>query len=266
MSTEAGKFYSIGTSHRPEPHTAFGAPKNVGPGSYEVLGSANHLKSPLDGSEFCHTTMKMKSKFGWKTTGCSPGPVYILKPTVGPHVTPTYRLERMKHGERHDFMHDRNPDVGPGTYNIQDLLMGSTMLRSASSPHLSGASGGGEKTAFPETLAGGSKRLVKSTFGVASRFDSKVGGLAGAGSSSPTGSLYYAHNSNVDTTRGQGPAPGLGSGQKTDFTRPYGGHHSGVSPVTYSPVASICKKTSSLDGFLHRGLSPQKAQAAARGD
>lgn len=249
---------SIGNSQRPEPYTAHATPKNVGPGSYEIIGSANHLKSPLDGQEFCHTTMKLKGQFGWKTVGCSPGPVYLLKPTVGN--LPTYKLPRMKHGDRHNFGIDRNPDVGPGTYNMPDLIQGSTLNKSASAGHLSGPSGGGEKSVFPEKLAGGTKRLLKSTFGMANRFQNPSG-MAGHGTYTLTGSLYYAHNKTEDKDRGNGEkgVKGFGQGQKTDFTRPYKGHVSGVSPVTYYPVASAVKKTSSLDGFLHRCGSPMVA-------
>lgn len=263
--SEAGKSTTIGLSKRP-PLLNISAPRNVGPGSYEITGSANKLRSPLDGNEYCTTTMKMKSKFGWKTVGCSPGPVYMLKPTVDPTVMPTYSKDvpLLFHGARHEnetlgSKEYVNPGIGPGSYEIPSTLQGSH-LRSASMPHIGDTSKGAldGKIAMPERLSGGSKRLLKSTFGGADRFGG-VGGLAGQATSSPTGERYYAHNDKGNARRGTGRAPDMGRGQKIDISNPYHGHTFGVSPHTYYPVASGIKKTSPLDGFLSRGLSPMKA-------
>lgn len=233
----------------PRSKVDLGGSKIVGPGSYEIVSSATHHKSPLDGPEYCHTTLKFKLKSSMvQNEDASPGPhakYEVRKPHPGPKDFPIYKLNSMAHGGRHPHPEDK---VGPEiAYNHPNSKCG----KSASAPNLTGKG----KNAKPQEdmdATGGTKKFIKSTFGMADRFKQEVG------TSSPEGDMYYAHNKHLtqeDYLSGSRSCS-FGAGGKVDFSNPYKGHRSAVSPVSYSPTTSIVAKTSALDGFLHRSISP----------
>mmetsp|Transcript_40506 Transcript_40506/g.91386 ORF Transcript_40506/g.91386 Transcript_40506/m.91386 type:complete len:150 (-) Transcript_40506:67-516(-) len=114
---------------------------------------------------------------------------------------------------------------GPGLKNNDQNFLG--VSRSLSSPVL----GDGKSP----------KRVVKCTFGTADRF------RTGRQSCSPHKDLYYAHSKFLtdEDYLASGKSCSMGGGHKTDFTNPFRGHASLVSPATYSIPRKI--KTSGVE-------------------
>lgn len=236
---EAGPSCSFGVGERPSVVSGGGPPRNVGPGSYDIVSSCSQRKSPLDGAEYCSTSMhqSLPSKLV-PVDMCSPGPHHkyeVRRPLDGGR--PSYHAELLSHGTRH--VHPEDTD-GPGLKNndIHHL----SVARNASCPSLQ--AGGVE--------ARGTKRCLKTTFGTADRFRS------GKQSTSPAGGMGYAHFKfpTSEDYLARSRSCSFGAGTKTDFSNPYRGHRSTVSPVSYSPNVSTVKKSSALDGFASRCASP----------
>merc|ERR1712032_497656 len=221
-------------------------PANVGPGSYDIVASCAIKKSPLDGPEYCTTSMhaKLPSKLV-PANMCSPGPhhKYQIDKNLDVHCPsygkPLLGARTPGRPARHPYPEDTD---GPGLgYN--DLHQNSVASRS----HTKNLKA--DPTAYE---AGGTKRFLKTTFGTADRF------RAGKQTCSPTGEYYYSHAkflTSEDYLQGARSCS-FGVSGKTDFSNPYHGHMSKVSPVTYHPIASTAKKTSALDGFASRCTSP----------
>lgn len=239
---EEGSATSLGFGERgPTEFTT--TPKTVGPGSYEIVASAVHHRSPLDGREFCTLSMarKLPSTLVPLNT-CSPGPnkYEVSKPFL--NNLPTYGLPAMSRGGRQVLIEKTEPDGPELAYN--DLAwMG--MARSATAP--AGTIGGPLLDKKPST-----KSSVKCTFGMSERFPKSKQ------SCSPSGDLYYAHAKFLTSEDylSQGKSCTFGAGQKVDLSNPFRSPQNSVSPASYSPIASITRKTSSLDGLISRCPSP----------
>jgi len=243
----------------PQPSQGIGArkdladrsvPRKVGPGSYNIVASAAYPRSPLDGPDYCLTSIHKKLPSTLVPVDmCSPGPhhTYEVRKPLDQHL-PGYGRQNLSYGGRHPPIEDTD---GPGlAYNDQ---WANGVSKSVSTPNL-----GDSKLT---TEAGGTKRCVKSTFGTADRFSSA------RQSSSPVGDMYYAHSKQMDGEdyMAAGRTCGFGGGSKTDFANPYKGHQMAVSPVTYRPVASSAKKTSAFDGLTSRNESAVVAYCRSMG-
>mmetsp|Transcript_15611 Transcript_15611/g.27744 ORF Transcript_15611/g.27744 Transcript_15611/m.27744 type:complete len:392 (-) Transcript_15611:131-1306(-) len=248
---EAPRMTTQGMGDRPPLHANGAAPKAVGPGSYNIVASCAKRKSPLDGPEYC--SMSIAKKLGSSLVPynlCSPGPHHdyeVRKPSDA-HL-PNYGLPSLSHGTRHPPPEDTD---GPMLKYAHNHTKG--LAKSISAPAL--------KSETPQPEAGGSKRFVKSTFGMADRF-----GKGPRQTSSPTGEMYYAH-SKVWTSEDylqNGKTCGFGASGKTDFSNVYHDHRNDVSPVTYNPISSAAKKTSSFDGLTLRSESTTVAYCRAQG-
>lgn len=225
LSSEEGKSCTQGVGERHK--SELSSPPEVAPGSYDIVASVAQTRSPLDGSEYCTTTMKQKlpSMLAPKSTA-SPGPhapYKVRKPLD--HDCPRYpQSPILDRGSRHQFSEDTD-QPGPGQYDVSQ-----------------------------RQLAGGSKNFVKCTFGVSSRFPKAQG------SCSPDKAQYYAHFKfpNSEDYLGMSRSCSLGFAQRTDFTNPFRGHRSAVSPVHYSPTKGYgaALKQSATDGFASRCTSP----------
>lgn len=239
---EMGFAMSQGVGDRPS-RVLRGPPPTVGPGSYDSVGSVTRQRSPLDGPDYCTTTMKEKLGSSLVPAGArSPGPHASYTVRGEPDAMfPTYAAPRLKHGGRRAAFEDRD---GPGyDYNSHNLKSESSWM---SCPNLKG----GESSVL-DMATGGSKRFIKSTFGTSERFKD------GKGTATPKGSMYYAHSkflSSEDYMTGA-PASSFGYGSKTDFSNPNRTHRNQVSPATYSPHVKIVGSTSPLDGFATRSCS-----------
>jgi len=222
---------------------------NIGPGSYNLVHSAKGPRSPLDGPEFCSTTMKVKLPSS--LTGIampSPGPHarYEVRGDLDRHL-PQYAKHKPLLGHNKRFPeHEHDNDPGPGHYH--DHTYKSVAL-SASCPNLSG---GGERCM---EAVGGTKKCLKSTFGVAPRFSKDK-----VPNSSPQGDRYYAHSKILD---GEAYLSGarscsFGACGKMDMANPFKGPLHDVSPVTYHPERGYSSHyaTSPLDGMASRCVSP----------
>jgi hypothetical protein len=155
-----------------------------------------------------------------------------------PHVT----RQLLSHNERSKEIEDCD-QPGPGHY-FDDMTKSVAMA--ASCPNLTGA---GERCM---EATGGTKRFLKSTFGMADRF------RADKGTCSPKEDRYYAHSkiwSDEDYLNGARSCS-FGAVGKTDFSNPMKGHRDQVSPVTYKPIYSTAKPTSAIDGLTMRSPSP----------
>jgi hypothetical protein len=194
-----------------------GMPTAVGPGSYSSLNSVNKSRSPLDGPEFCNTTMKVKLGSSLIQKTPSPGPTYQVRKEPDTNF-PTYAAPRMKHGGRSRFSEDND---GPGfTYSSHNVMVK------------------------------GMKNPIKSTFGMSQRFKD------GKGTPTPAGSMYYAHCKIMNgEDYMQAGTTSLGFGSKVDFSNPFKGYRNQVSPATYSPAVTMTNATSPLDGFIERSAS-----------
>lgn len=209
-------------------------PDKVGPGSYNIVASAAKARSPLDGPEYCSTSLGRKLPSSLVPVDmCSPGPHHtyeIRKPLD--HHRPSYGKPSLAYGYRAPFPEDND---GPGISYSHSETKG--MRRTA------------------PTNLDGSKRSVRSTFGCAQRF------TASKQTSSPWGDMYYAHSKLLDSEdyMSMNRTCGFGGGSRTDFSNIFKGHKTEVSPVTYRPVASTAKKTSAFDGLIERLESPTTA-------
>mmetsp|Transcript_103304 Transcript_103304/g.287557 ORF Transcript_103304/g.287557 Transcript_103304/m.287557 type:complete len:398 (-) Transcript_103304:225-1418(-) len=240
LPQELGRTCSQGIGDRPKVEYQNGPPPNVGPGSYDIVGSCCLRKSALDGPDYCSTTMHhtLPSKLT-ANASCSPGPHHkyeIRKPLD--HKLPSYQVEALSHGTRHHHPEDTD---GPGLRNNDMYHL--SVASSASCPNLRGP-------AAPD--ARGTKRCLKTTFGTADRFKT------GKQTCSPGGVMGYAHFKfpTSEDYLAQSRSCSFGVSSKTDFSNPYHGHRSVVSPVTYRPQATAVKKSSALDGFASRCTSP----------
>jgi len=222
---------------------------SIGPGSYNIVHSAAGPRSPLDGPEFCSTTIKIKLPSS--LTGLpmpSPGPHarYEVRGDLDRHL-PQYAKHKPLLGHNKRFSeHERDHDPGPGHYH--DHTYKSVAL-SASCPNLVG---GGERCM---EAVGGTKKCLKSTFGMASRFSKDK-----VPNSSPQGERYYAHSKILDKEAYLAGARSCSFGAcgKMDMANPLKGPRNEVSPVTYHPELgySCHYATSPLDGLASRCVSP----------
>jgi hypothetical protein len=221
------------------------APALVGPGSYSSIGSVTKSRSPLDGPEYCTTTLKAKLGSSLVPKGnIAPSPsTYNVRRNPDAHL-PSYGGPRMKYGGRVRSMEDND---GPGfDYNSHNLKSHAIWTVS-SSPR-------GELSAL-ESATGGSKKFLKSTFGTSQRF--KDG--RGHGSATPSGNMYYAHSKllNGEDYLSSTGGTSLGFGTKVDLSNPLRtpqSHKNDVSAASYSPF-STGGKTSPLDGFTIRAAT-----------
>lgn len=221
------------------------APALVGPGSYSSIGSVTRTRSPLDGPEYCTTTLKAKLGSSLVPKGnIAPSPsTYNVRRSPDSHL-PTYGGPRMKYGGRVRSTEDND---GPGfDYNSHNLKSDSIWTVSPS-PR-------GDLSAL-ESATGGSKKFMKSTFGTSQRFrDGK-----GHGNATPSGNMYYAHSkllNGEDYLAGSG-GTSLGFGAKVDLSNPLRtaqSHLNQVCATSYSPI-NTGGKTSPLDGFTIRAAT-----------
>lgn len=222
---------------------------NIGPGAYNIVHSAAGPRSPLDGPEFCSTTIKVKLPSS--LTGLpmpSPGPHarYEVRGDLDRHL-PQYAKHKplLSHNKR-DMELTECKEPGPGSYEDHSYK---TVALSASCPNLTGA---GERC---REATGGTKKCLKSTFGMASRFSKDK-----VPNSSPQGDRYYAHSKILD---GEAYLSGarscsFGACGKTDMSNPLKGARNDVSPHTYNPERGFSAHyaTSPLDGLAMRCVSP----------
>jgi len=281
---EEGRHTALGFGHRPPPGAECGSAwafKDVGPGSYEVCTSVAKSRSPLDGSDFCSTTMAKKLVPGsciGGSTAASPGPHaryqvakdLVLRrpkyrlPLLGGHINVETSKNKMK-----EIPQD-NDDVGPGHYfqghtsiavRAQSQVTTNTpdWHKSKSAPNLHSSTSSSHSIS-EHTLdwsTGGTKQFIKGTFGQSKRFPPSTQ------TNSPKEHLYYAHVKllNQDDYMAGARSCSLGSGMKTDFTNPTRTHRNEVSPATYAVDIghSATKATSPIDGFTQRNPSPVRA-------
>jgi len=206
----------------------------VGPGSYDLAASCYGKKSPLDGPEFCSTSMhqQLPSTLIPKDHP-SPGFAYQVRRDLD-HDRPKYGKERLSRGGRHNYPEDtENPEIlNPQNY---------TVAASVSCPNLHGN---------PLAKPGGTKQCLKTTFGTSERF------RAVKQPSGPSRGRSLKKGSTCEDYLSKARSCSFGCGQRTDFTNPHRGHTTAVSPVSYSPVAAQVGKTSALDGHASRCVSP----------
>lgn len=232
-SDEVGREATLGIGDRP---AYVSGHRNVGPGSYDLVMSHAKARSPLDGAEFCTRTLKPRLKSSMAIDGVvSPGPKYNIKEQPGSNL-PKYSLgARIKQVEDH---------TGPGPgHNFSDHNSIGAFVGTLSMPDLKGGS------ASSLEASGGTKRCVKSTFGVAPRFPQK-------GFAKPDKDLYYAHSKiwDSETYLSNSRSCSLGGGQRTDFSASQ--HTASPASYDYGRYTSSAKKTSPIDGFADRGVSP----------
>jgi|Transcript_43163 hypothetical protein len=244
LKIEEGRMCTQGVGPRKD--MVFGASKNVGPGSYEIVHSAAGRRSPLDGKEYCTANIhqKLPSKLV-PADMCSPGPhaKYEVRKNADHHL-PSYGVQYMDRAKRHEYQANKDAEgPGPGAY-AQDYY---SLTKSSSSPALKSKKGQDDDTK--------AKQTVKSTFGLSDRF------RAGKQTCSPQGDMYYAHNKimSKEDYIAACRACTFGHGQKTNFANPYKGHVTQVSPVTYKPVTSSASRTSAFDGLTERNAAPGSA-------
>jgi hypothetical protein len=245
---EEGLSCSLGIGPRPGMENKGSG--NIGPGSYNIVHSAAGPRSPLDGPEFCSTTIKVKLPSS--LTGLpmpSPGPharYEVRKADLTAHL-PQYAKHKPLLGHNDPApKYSGNNDPGPGHY--QEHTYKTTAL-AASCPNLTG---GGDRCM---EATGGTKKCLKSTFGMAPRFSKDK-----VPNSSPQGERYYAHSKirgGEDYLSGARSCS-FGACGKMDMSNPLKGPRNDVSPVTYHPERgySCHYKTSPLDGLTQRCISP----------
>jgi hypothetical protein len=216
--------YSMGFGGRPTYVSGF---RNAGPGAYEPCLSTSKAKSPIDGPEYCHTTLKKRlpmKGLGFKDDG--PGHAYNIDQSGINNGKPAYTMGgRFK--ER-----PRTP-------------------RKLSDPN-----------AFPGIGHEWTHPSPPNCLPKGERFRASM-----PPSQSPDKDLYYSHNMKRKGDPKTGPlvtaddyirphvTPTLGKGQKTNFARiGEGGRNSRVGPGSYDPLTSAAKSTSAMDGLraLHR--------------
>lgn len=235
---ELGREASLGVGDRP---AYISGHRNVGPGSYDVVLSRAKNNSPLDGPEFCTRTLKGRLKGALDQAPIiSPGPRYNIGYKPGQDL-PKYSL-----GPRTPLVEDHS-GPGPG-HNFADHLSIGASVGSLSMPDLKGSGG-----SISLEATGGTKRCVRSTFGTADRFNNK----AAAQSQSPSKDLYYAHSKiwDAETYISNSRTCSMGGGQKTNFAA-FSQHTASPVSYDYSRYTSSSKKTSPIDGFADRGVSP----------
>jgi hypothetical protein len=203
--------YSMGFGSRP---TYVGGYRNAGPGAYEPCLSTSKAKSPMDGPEYCHTTLKKRlptKGLGGKDEG--PGHAYDVSPGCGadkPKYSMGYRFKERPRTPRKLS----DPNAFPGI----------------------GHEWGGHVP--PRTTLPQGERFPKKGRSV---------------SQSPEGDLYYSHCTilTADDYMKASLTPSLGKGQKTNFSKSgEGGRNARVGPGSYDPLTSASKSTSALDGAL----------------
>lgn len=242
---DPAKSCSLGAGERGKVMNDSPMPKRVGPGAYDSCYSAKQLKSPLDGPEFCTTTMKVKlpSKLvpNVPKEMCHPGPRYnVRKDWEQLHeFDPQCSVDLLSRMGRHIHPEDRN-ETGPGSYE----QVHNTIGYSASAPSLREAS-----------EPGGVKRHRKSTFGVAERFPMKNT------SCSPNADMYYAHSKHLsgEDMMQHARTTTFGRGSKIDLANPYKVIQDDVSAATFDPrggYGAAMKSSPGLDGFATRCESP----------
>jgi len=202
--------YSQGIGGRP---TYVGGYRNAGPGAYDPNYSTAKRKSPLDGLEFCHTTLKPRLPMrGLGFVDDGPGHAYNVRGSAADDAK-AYTLGARFEVRRLSPRALSAPDIWPGRIGATD-------------GHVP------PKTTIPQD----------------GRFKSNL-----TPSQSPNEKYYYAHCkilTGEDYMRNS-TTTSLGKGTKTDFGRlGEGGRNARVGPGTYEPNVSTAKATSSLDGSL----------------
>mmetsp|Transcript_20541 Transcript_20541/g.57042 ORF Transcript_20541/g.57042 Transcript_20541/m.57042 type:complete len:396 (-) Transcript_20541:190-1377(-) len=253
-SFEVGKECTQGIGKRARPENMNVGP-NVGPGSYDIVRSAagGLMKSPIDGIEYCGTTIKGRLKSMLVPNNmASPGPhakYDVRKDLV--HKNFRTSKERLSHGSRHRFREDLD-QPGPGEY---DHFYGS-VAHSTSCPNFRGAAGNTQVQGLEHVGSGGTKKFTGCTFGGAERFPDKKT------TCTPERERYY-HHAKLLTSEdylSMSKTCSFGASGKTDFANPYklAPEHRlfKVHPATYSPNCSSIKPTSMIDGFASRCASP----------
>lgn len=231
----------------PRPGMEKSGPSSVGPGSYNIVHSAAGPRSPLDGPEFCATTIKVKlpsSLVGHAMPSPGPHARYEVRGDLNRHL-PTYSKHKplLGHGGARLLTDKEDKDPGPGAYQTQTY--NSTSIN-ASCPNLLGGGQGCMEA------SGGTKRCLKSTFGMSQRFPKDK-----VPNSSPQGDRYYAHSKILDKEDYLNGVRScsFGASGKTDMAKLHS--NSDVSPVTYrTEQLSTIKAYSPLDGGTNRCPSP----------
>lgn len=236
-SDEVGREPSLGVGDRP---AYISGHRNVGPGSYDPVLSRAKSNSPLDGPEFCTRTIKGRLKGALdQAPVISPGPRYNITYKPGQDL-PKYSL-----GQAFPLVEDHS-GPGPG-HNFADHLSIGASVGCLSMPDLKKSGG-----SISLEATGGTKRCVRSTFGMAPRFSTKTM----PGDQSPSKDLYYAHSKiwDAEVYMQDSRTCSMGGGQRTDFSH---SQHN-ASPASYETNrnTSSYKKTSPIDGFADRGISP----------
>lgn len=246
---EYGPSCSQGVGNRPA-MTLKQAGPHVGPGSYDIVHSAAGKKSPLDGPRYCSMSIAKKLPSTLVPFDLpSPGPhaKYEVRKPLDKHII-AHAKQPLDHGSRRPPVEDTD-GPGPGFYSQHHNTVGhitscpNFRTRKDSVPGLEA------------TAAGGTKKFMKTTFGVAPRFkeDKKTPAQGGT--------MYSFHQKSMtaeDYLRAYRSCS-MGGGNKTDFSNPMklsSAHRLQVSPVTYHPISSSAKKTSPFDGFSNRCASP----------
>lgn len=154
---------------------------NVGPATYTPVTSVAKWRSPLDGKNYCTTTMKIRTK--------------VVVGAVSPHE------EARKPGPIYDTREDmgkngHGPKIGLPVNNHEEPVVGALYDTSIGMGH--------------------NRNQCKSTFGLAQRFDTEGKSRT---SQSPDGFKYYSHSHQTNDYCKHAKACSMGSGEKTEWAK-----------------------------------------------
>lgn len=221
-----------------DPHERSG--KNCGPGTYDPKFAGSQSQSPLDGKQYCKTTM------GVALPGCMVGKLpthamYQIRKDLDAGKA-RYKKEPMSHGTRHRFKEDSD-GPGPGGYDQSHRTVGASVKPKV-----------GKKD--PTT-----PKKPKCTFGTPDAKDERC--KEWTISSSPDGEWYYAHCKlpTAEEYFQNSGASRFGGGERVDFANPLKlseGHRTQLSGHSYYPSTESMSmmRPSSLHGFVERSVSP----------
>jgi len=226
---EVGKRAGMGFGDRP-PYVK-GMP-NIGPGSYSPITSVAKPSSSLDGKKYSNVTLKSRTKV---VVGAVSPHEEARKPGPG-----TYQLPSEVCGE-YISRNGRKNWVGPKAPKLGMLLRPTHHPTCNDILYDVGTKLASTRMPFNDPAKA-------STFGFMKRWDTEKSST----SQSPDGKLYYSHVKLTQDYTKVAKASGLGSGDRPPLLKP---QHT-LSPVSYAPITSAAKQTSSIDGFTMRHLSP----------